>query len=76
MDTALAAELIMQETPAVLFLPSGLAPFAKFTLLHMGNESIDQILCLNPGRLAKGSALGTFMTMQVCPTPGYCPSNS
>ena len=76
MDTALAAELTMQETPAILFLPSGLAPFAKFTPLHMGKENTDQILCLNPGRLAKGSALGTFMTMQVCPTPGYCPSNS
>eukprot|EP00293_Proteomonas_sulcata_P009912 CAMPEP_0184307048 /NCGR_PEP_ID=MMETSP1049-20130417/15891_1 /TAXON_ID=77928 /ORGANISM="Proteomonas sulcata, Strain CCMP704" /LENGTH=273 /DNA_ID=CAMNT_0026619441 /DNA_START=1 /DNA_END=822 /DNA_ORIENTATION=+ len=50
--------LTMPVTPDIMILPSQLAPFAK---------RAGDVLCVNPGRLAKGQAGGTFAKLSVHP---------
>lgn len=45
-------------TPDVLLLPSDLTPFAK---------EVRKVLCVNPGKLAKGNAGGTYARMAFYP---------
>ncbi|KAL6786040.1 POLA2 [Auxenochlorella protothecoides x Auxenochlorella symbiontica] len=58
---ARAALALPDQTPAVLVLPSDLAPFAR---LAPGGAT----LCINPGRAAKGAGAGTFA--HLCAAPG------
>jgi len=48
----------LEQTPDVLLLPSQLNPFAK---------RIGDVLCVNPGKLTKGSGPGTFARLTVHP---------
>ena len=48
----------MQVTPDILILPSQLNPFAK---------RVGDVLCINPGRLTKGSTAGTFAQATIHP---------
>lgn len=50
--------LSLEQSPDVLLLPSQLNPFAK---------RIGDVLCVNPGRLTKGSGPGTFARFTVHP---------
>jgi hypothetical protein len=61
-------------TPDILILPSQLNPFAKL---------VGDVLCINPGRLTKGSTAGTFVQAtihpiirNICPIPAKLKSNN
>ena len=53
-----AHEFELQFTPDILILPSQLSPFAK---------RVEDVLCINPGRITKGSSAGTFSQLTVHP---------
>ena len=64
LDTTLSDSLILPQQPDVLMLPSDLNCFAKPTLpLAAGGESA---VCVNPGRAAKGSRLGSYARVEIC----------
>ena len=64
LDCTLSDSLILPQPPDVLLLPSDLNCFAKATLpLAAGGESA---VCINPGRAAKGSRLGSYARVDVC----------
>ena len=58
LSMANAQNLSLQVSPDVLILPGQLNPFAK---------RAGDVLCINPGRLTKGSTAGTFAQMCVHP---------
>jgi len=53
-----AAELELPMSPDILITPSQLMPFAK---------RAGEVLCVNPGRLVKGSTPGTFARLSIHP---------
>ena len=53
-----ANQFELQTTPDILILPSQLNPFAK---------RVSDVLCINPGRLTKGSTAGTFCQVTMHP---------
>ena len=63
LDTTLAQRLQLPATPDVLVLPSDLNSFAK--LATAGAAQMGSTVCVNPGRLTKGSSGGTFAYLQV-----------
>lgn len=81
LDSSLAGKLHLPVTPDILLLPSDLNPFAKLVslptappaeadpALHTQHTSTTsnagQVVCVNPGRLTKGSGGGTFSCFQV-----------
>ena len=81
LDTSLADHLQLPLTPDILLLPSDLNPFAKLLSLPKAfpdganpsmrqpsttvSEATGQVVCINPGRLAKGAGGGTFATIQI-----------
>ena len=81
LDSSLAGKLHLPVTPDILLLPSDLNPFAKLVPLpvapspeadqalhtqHMPAASnAGQVVCVNPGRLTKGSGGGTFSCFQI-----------
>ena len=63
LDTTLAQRLQLPATLDVLVLPSDLNSFAK--LATAGAAQTGSTVCVNPGRLTKGSSGGTFAYLQV-----------
>ena len=61
LDSTLSDHLRQAAVPDVLVVPSDLNSFAK--LVSTGKDR--QTLCINPGRVAKGSSSGTFAYLQV-----------
>ena len=81
LDSSLADKLHLPITPDILLLPSDLNPFAKLLpipfappqpadlALHaQGSKRAGQVVCVNPGRLTKGSGGGTFGCFQISPS--------
>ena len=81
LDTTLANGLQMPCTPDIMLVPSDLNPFAKLILVQSpspinseqapaGQRSVNlgHIVCVNPGRLTKGAAGGTFAQLQIAPS--------
>lgn len=81
LDSSLASALQMPCTPDIMLVPSDLNPFAKLisvqnpapvaseeTALLPGTVSLGQVVCVNPGRLTKGTAGGTFARLQIAPS--------
>jgi DNA polymerase alpha subunit B len=80
MDTSRGYGLELPCTPNVLVAPSDLAPFAKVVAIAQpalaAVESVDaamteatasnsNVICINPGRVTKGTTAGTFVHMWV-----------
>lgn len=78
LDASLGAELDLPCTPNVLILPSDLATFAKSVAADKPARSGDassgapderlvmgNVVCVNPGRLAKDKSGGTFARLKV-----------
>lgn len=77
LDSGRSASLEVKQMPEILVCPSDLAPFAKVSKvtkhkfeLENGESpvkevSTDDIICINPGRLTKGSTAGTFAHVYV-----------
>lgn len=78
LDSSLASSLRMPCTPDIMLVPSDLNPFAKLTSVQtltaiasdqtasrQGTVSLGQVVCVNPGRLTKGAAGGTFARLQI-----------
>ena len=81
LDSSLASRLQMPCTPDIMLVPSDLNPFAKLasvqkptpiaseqTAAGQNSTSIGHIVCINPGRLTKGTAGGTFAHVQIAPS--------
>ncbi|DBB04040.1 TPA: DNA polymerase alpha subunit B [Trebouxia sp. C0004] len=82
LDCSQASNLQLPVTPDVLLLPSDLNPFAKLVSLpapppkgahtdaypSSAVQTAGQVVCVNPGRLAKGAGGGTFATFQIAPS--------
>lgn len=71
LDTSLADRLQLPATPDVLLLPSDLNSFAK--LLPTADN--DSTVCVNPGRLTKGSSRGGFAHIRVADRATAAPQN-
>ena len=75
LDTSKAVTaLAMPCTPDVLVVPSNLAPFARLIPVSRGGVGSapapeGNVVCINPGRLAKGSTGGWGCTVAA---PGHC----
>ncbi|BBN13404.1 DNA polymerase alpha subunit B [Marchantia polymorpha subsp. ruderalis] len=82
LDLSLMPEaLSIAQIPDILILPSDLAPFVKVLSLPPQSKPVDpasdepissneepvKCLCINPGRLTKGSSGGTFTELLVLP---------
>jgi DNA polymerase alpha subunit B len=68
LDTTMDEFLVLQHTPDLLLLPSDFAPFAKMVAADggvAGGAGIRKVVCVNPGRLAKGSGGGTYARVLV-----------
>lgn len=82
LDCSQASNLQLPVSPDILLLPSDLNPFAKLVPLpapppqgadtdaHPSSavHTAGQVVCVNPGRLAKGAGGGTFATFQIAPS--------
>ena len=81
LDSSLADKLHLPISPDILLLPSDLTPFAKLLpcpsappqaadpVVHpQGSTRAGQVVCVNPGRLTKGSGGGTFSCFQIGPS--------
>ncbi len=82
LDCSQASNLQLPLTPDILLLPSDLNPFAKLvpvpapppqgadTDAHpLGAvQTVNQVVCVNPGRLTKGAGGGTFASFQIAPS--------
>lgn len=71
LDVGLSDALELVALPEILLTPSELAAFAKPTTIQSGKlesehsgkecaENSEEVMCINPGRLTKGSTAGTF----------------
>jgi DNA polymerase alpha subunit B len=77
LDASMARALDMPCTPDILVVPSELAPFAKLlplppSRLGAGDGTADAaatVVCVNPGKLTKGTSGGTFAHVTVRPHP-------
>ena len=80
LDTSLASNLQLPVIPDILLLPSDLNPFAKLTTVPAAPQAAEltaatsatsstnvRVVCVNPGRLTKGTGGGTFSTFHVGP---------
>jgi DNA polymerase alpha subunit B len=67
LDASKAAALAMPVAPDVLLVPSDLAPFAKFLPVPAGGAAGAAGVAINPGRLARGAAGGTYARLFVGP---------
>ena len=74
LDTSRGYALEMPCTPHILVTSSDLVPFAKVLRTSISNDngkSIESksgsVVCINPGRLTKGSNSGTFAHVHVVP---------
>ncbi|KAL3154503.1 hypothetical protein ABBQ32_013965 [Trebouxia sp. C0010 RCD-2024] len=81
LDSNLAGKLHLPVSPDILLLPSDLNPFAKLVSLPVAppseadtasrtqpksaSSNAGQVVCVNPGRLTKGSGGGTFSCFQI-----------
>jgi len=77
LDTTRGYALELPCTPNILIAPSDVAPFAKATPLEqratltteedalIASDSATKVICINPGRLAKGTSAGTFVHIHV-----------
>ena len=81
LDSSLASGLQMQCTPDIILLPSDLNAFAKITTVQglpalaadappvgQQNRSSGHVVCVNPGKLTKGAAGGTYTRLQIAPS--------
>eukprot|EP00798_Chlamydomonas_sp_ICE-L_P021544 gene21544-28536_t len=77
LDSSQASQLHLRQPPNVLVLPSDLAPFAKGAIPNSQASASEttpsktsavglaSTICINPGRLTKGSSGGTFALVDV-----------
>lgn len=80
LDSSLASRLQMPCTPDIMLVPSDLNPFAKLASVQKPapnaskqaaagrtSTSLGHVVCVNPGRLTKGTG-GTFAQIQIAPS--------